>query len=92
MVILSHGLESSTTTEPKHSIVVFKAAYSVTMNIFENFYFLFKSFVKVELSYVFTIKMFSAAENCMEKRIILSNGCIFFLLVLICVPPIILDR
>ena len=45
-----------------------KAAYSVTMNIFsKNFIFFFKSFVKVELSYVFTIKMFSTAENCMEK-------------------------
>ena len=45
-----------------------KAAYSVTMNIFRFFfYFLFKSFVKVELGYVFTIKMFSTAENCMEK-------------------------
>ena len=29
---------------------------SVTMNIFEKNSFLFKSFVKVELSYVFTIK------------------------------------
>ena len=45
----------------------FKAAYSVTMTFFENFSFLFKSFVKVELSYVFTIKMFSTAENCIEK-------------------------
>ena len=45
----------------------FKAAYSVTMNIFEKKSFLFISFVKVELSYVFTIKMFSTAENCMEK-------------------------
>ena len=44
-----------------------KAAYSVTMNIFRKFCFLFKSFVKVELSFVFTIKMFSTAENCMEK-------------------------
>ena len=44
-----------------------KAAYSVTMNILEKKYFLFKSFVKVELSYVFTIKLFSTAENCMEK-------------------------
>ena len=26
-----------------------------------------KSFVKVDLGYVFTIKMFSTAENCMEK-------------------------
>ena len=44
-----------------------KAAYSVTMTFFEKFYFLFKSFVKVELSCVFTIKMFRTAENCMEK-------------------------
>ena len=29
--------------------------------------FLLKSFDKIELSYVFTINMFSAAENCMEK-------------------------
>ena len=28
---------------------------------------LFKSIVKVELSYVFTINMFAMAENCMEK-------------------------
>ena len=40
---------------------------SVTMNIFEKLSFLFKSFVKIELSYVFTINMFSTAENCMEK-------------------------
>ena len=46
---------------------VVKAAYSVTMNIFRKFYFLFKSFVKVELGYVFTIKMLSTAENGMEK-------------------------
>ena len=37
------------------------------MNIFRKFYFLFKSYVKVELSYVFTIKMFNTAENCMTK-------------------------
>ena len=49
-------------------IIPFKAAYSVTMNIFQKKnYFLFKSFVKVELSYVFTIEMFSTAENCTEK-------------------------
>ena len=34
---------------------------------FEKIYFLFKSFVLVELSYVFTIKIFSTAENCTEK-------------------------
>ena len=45
-----------------------KAAYSVTMNIFRKFSFLFKSFVKVELSYVFTIKMFSTAENSMRME------------------------
>ena len=50
-----------------NSRTLVKAAYSVTMNIFRKLYFLFKSFVKVELSYVFTIKMFNTAENCMEK-------------------------
>ena len=39
-----------------------KAAKSETMNIF-----LFKSFVKVELSYVFTINLFTIAGNCTEK-------------------------
>ena len=39
----------------------------VTMNIFETFSFLFKSLVKIKLSYVFTINMFSTAEICMEK-------------------------
>ena len=46
---------------------MFKETKSATMNIFRNFYFLFKSFVKVELSYVFIINMFTLAENCMEK-------------------------
>ena len=45
----------------------FKAAYSVTMNIFRKKKFLLKSFVKVELSYVVTINLNSTAENCMEK-------------------------
>ena len=67
-----------------------KAAYSVTMNIFEKFYFLFKSFVKVELSYVFTIKSSVQLKTAWK---ILSNRWVFFVLsVIICVPPIILDR
>ena len=46
----------------------FKITRSATVNIFEFFYFLFKSFVIVELSYVFTINMFTIiAENCTEK-------------------------
>ena len=44
-----------------------KEARSVTMNIFQKKCFLFKSFVKKELSYVFTINMSSTAESCMEK-------------------------
>ena len=51
----------------ENGLVKLKAAYSVTMNIFRKKNLFFKSFVKVELSYVFTIKMFSTAENCMEK-------------------------
>ena len=46
---------------------IFKAAYSVTMNIFRKKKILLKSFVKVELSYVATINLISTAENCMEK-------------------------
>ena len=48
-----------------NTVFTLKAAYSVTMNIFRKKKNLFKSFVKVELSYVFTIKMFSTAKNCM---------------------------
>ena len=44
-----------------------KETKSATLNIFRFFYFLFKSFVKVELSYVFTIHLFTIAENCTEK-------------------------
>ena len=62
------------------------------MNIFRIFfYFLFKSFEKIELSYVFTINMFSTAENCIEKWIILLKQVFFLLLVIIYVPPIILN-
>ena len=44
----------------------FKDAYSVTFDIFRFFFYL-KSFVKVELSYVFTINLFTIAKNCTEK-------------------------
>ena len=71
--------------------ITVKETKSATMNIFDFFYFLFKSFVKVELSYVFKINLFTIAENCMEKLIILQNRCDFLLLVIICVPPIIID-
>ena len=41
--------------------------FKVAMNIFRKKKNLFKSFVKVKLSYDFTINLFSTAENCMEK-------------------------
>ena len=45
-----------------------KKTKSATMNIFRFFfYFLFKLFVKVELSYAFTINMFTIAGNCTKK-------------------------
>ena len=37
------------------------------MNIFREKYFLFKSFVKIEFSYVFIINMFSTAEICFNS-------------------------
>ena len=74
-------------------IRVFKESKSATMNIFRFlfFYFVFKSFVKVELSYVFTINLLTIAENCTESEISYKNRCVFLLLVIICVPPIIID-
>ena len=49
-----------------------KETKSATMNIFRFFfYFLLKSLVKEELSSVFTINLFTIAENCTEKLIIL---------------------
>ena len=45
-----------------------KETKSATMIILrKSFFFLFKLFVKAELSYVFTINLFTIAENCMEK-------------------------
>ena len=46
---------------------LFKETRSVTMNIFREKKILFKSFVKIKLSYVFTINMFITVENCLEK-------------------------
>ena len=56
----------------------FKETKSATMNIFLFFfYFLFKSFVKVELSYVFTINLFTIAENCTESELSYKIGVFF---------------
>ena len=44
-----------------------KETKSATMNIFLKKIFLLKSFVKVELSYVFTRNLFTIVENCREK-------------------------
>ena len=55
---------------------VVKETKSATMNIFQ-FFFLFKSFVKVELSYVFTINMFTIGENCTESELSYKTGVFF---------------
>ena len=44
-----------------------KETRSATMIFYEKFSFLKMVFVKVELSYVFTINLFTIAEKCMEK-------------------------
>ena len=47
---------------------ILKETKSATMNFFYLiFCFLFKAFVKVELSYVFAINLFTMDENCTEK-------------------------
>ena len=62
-----HILKNAHTNVKVFAYFMIKETKSATMNIFRNFYFLFKSFVKVELSYVFTINLFTIAENCTEK-------------------------
>ena len=44
-----------------------------TFSVF--FYFLFKSFVKIELSYAFTLNLFNTIENGMESDVSYENGC-----------------
>ena len=61
------------------------------MNIFRKKYFLFKLFVKVELSYVFTINLFTIAETARKSESSYKIGVCFLLMVIICVPPIIID-
>ena len=44
------------------------------MNIFRFFCFVFKSFVKVELSYVFTINLFTIAETARKSKLSYKTG------------------
>ena len=71
---------------------MFKETNSAIM-IFFYFFFIFvlKSIVKVELSYVFTINMFTIAENCTKSTLSYTNRCVFLFLVIICIPPKIID-
>ena len=62
------SLNADVSTYITKILVLLKETKSATMNIFRFFiYFLFKSFVKVELSYVFKINLFTIAEKCTEK-------------------------
>ena len=59
-------------------VTLLKEAKSVTLNIFrKNNSFLFKSFVKIELSYVFTINIFSTAETAWKSELSYENGKMF---------------
>ena len=48
-------------------VCTLKVTKSTIMNFFGKKKILFKSLVKIELSYAFTTNLFTAAENCMEK-------------------------
>ena len=63
------------------------------MNNYEHFpiFFLFKSFVKIELSYPFTIILFTTAETHTKIEFFYKSG-VFLLLVSIIIPPEILDN
>ena len=68
-----------------------KETRSVTMNIFRKKYFLFKSLVKVELSYIFKTIWSVQLETARKSSYLIKRGFFFLLLVIIYVPPIILD-
>ena len=70
---------------------MFKETKSAIMIFLIFFYYRFKSFVKVELSYVFTINLFTIAENCTESTLSYTYRCVFLFLVIICIPPKIID-
>ena len=70
---------------------ILKELKSANMNIFQKKYFLFKSFLKVELSYVFTINLFTKAETARKSELSYKIGVCILLLVIICVTPIIID-
>ena len=53
-----------------------KETKSATMNIFRLFFFFifFKSFVKVELNYVFTINLFTIAKTARKSELSYKTG------------------
>ena len=63
---LRENFQIYSTHAEAHTSLIFKETKSATMNTF-RFFFLFKSFVKVELSHVFKINLFTIAENCTEN-------------------------
>ena len=56
----------------------FKETKSATMNIFRKKIFPKNGVCKVELSHVFSINLFTIAENCMEKVNYLIKTGVFF--------------
>ena len=56
----------------------------------KNLFFLNHFICKIELSYVFTISMFSTAETAWKVNYLIKTG-VFLLFVIIYVPPIVLD-
>ena len=70
-----------------------KETRSVTtcMNIFRKNYFLFKSFIKLELNYVFTIYICSVQLKAAWNSELSNKSRCFSLLGIIYIPPIILD-
>ena len=72
------------------SVRILKEARSATMNIFGKIFF-FKSFVKVKLSNVFTINLFTVAETARKSKLSYKICVCFLMLVIICIPPIIID-
>ena len=68
-----------------------KEAKSATMYIFRKKIFSFQIICKSRISYVFPINLFTIAETARKSELSYKIGVCFLLLVIICVPPIIID-
>ena len=74
------------------SFLFFKEAKSATMNIFRQKMFSFQIICKSRIKLCFLNKSVTLAETARKSELSYKIGVCFLMLVIICVPPIIVDN